>query len=50
MIKPENVWLQRAMVIGAFYIPVIGGCRAELRARRAKDITPGDTARSGGAA
>ena len=40
MVRPGSLWLQRTMLIGAFYVPIVGGVRAELRARRATDITP----------
>lgn len=35
LLKPSNVWMQRAFVVAAFAVPVASGCRAELSARRA---------------
>lgn len=34
LIDPQSVWLQRAIALGAFAVPVAGGCGRELRERR----------------
>lgn len=34
LISPDSIWLQRAIAIGAFAVPLGAGCAAELRARR----------------
>ncbi|WP_299394623.1 hypothetical protein [Pelagibius sp.] len=34
LVKPGMKWLQRVTVIGAFALPVVVGCRQELKARR----------------
>lgn len=41
LIMPGSIWLQRAVAIGAYAIPVAAGCRAELaeRARAADQAT-----------
>lgn len=40
LIQPSNVWLQRAIVLGAFALPVAVETAHELRARRAKPVNP----------
>lgn len=38
LIQPQSIWLQRAVVIAAFAVPVATECAHELRARRAKPV------------
>ena len=40
LVKPGSVWLQRALVIGAYVLPVAAGCREEMAARQAKPVEP----------
>lgn len=40
LVKPGSVWLQRALMIGAYVLPVAAGCREEMVARQAKPVEP----------
>lgn len=40
IVSPASKWLERAMAIGFFYAPLCKIVSMEMRARRAKDVTP----------
>lgn len=41
LIRPDSVWLQRAIAISVFTIPVAAGCGRELKERRAASAAAG---------
>lgn len=40
ILRPDSIWLQRAVLIGAFTVPLAVEVKRERVAKRAKDVTP----------